>query len=96
MFATSVILASRAECVAFIRKERLKVAALSVDAAEPLSAIRGVNERLALVLGSERDGLSAELNDLTTYRYTIPMSPKVESLNVSVTAGIALYEHSFR
>lgn len=96
VFATPVILANHAECVDFIRREQLKVAALSADAAEPLSAIRTVNERLALVLGGEREGVSPELDGLTTYRYAIPMTPNVESLNVSVTAGIALYEHTFR
>lgn len=93
MFATPVIMASHAECLDFLHQERLKVATLSADAAEPLSAIRTVDERLALVLGSERAGVSAELDGLTTHRYAIPMSPSVESLNVSVAAGIALYEH---
>ncbi len=96
VFATPVILANHAECVDFVRREQLKVAALSADAAEPLSTIRTVNERLALVLGGERKGVSPELDGLTTYRYAIPMTPDVESLNVSVTAGIALYEHTFR
>lgn len=95
MFATPVILADHAACVDFIRHERLKVAALSADAAEPLTAIRTVTERLALVLGGERHGVSPELDGITTYRYAIPMTPSVESLNVSVTAGIALYEHRF-
>ncbi|MDO5646249.1 MAG: TrmH family RNA methyltransferase [Dermabacter sp.] len=96
VFAMPVIIASHAECLDFLHRERLKVATLSADAAEPLSAIRSVAERLALVVGSERAGVSAELDGFTTYRYAIPMSPSVESLNVSVAAGIALYEHRFR
>lgn len=96
VFATPVVLASRTECADFIRRERLTVAALLAGAAEPLSSIRAVAERLALVLGGEREGVSPELEMLTTRRYAIPMAPNVESLNVSVTAGIALYEHRTR
>lgn len=93
VFATPVILADRKACASFLRRERLTVAALSAQATEPLSAVRTVAERLALVLGSEREGVSPELDALTTHRYAIPMTANVESLNVSVTAGIALYEH---
>lgn len=92
VFATPVVLAHRAECVDFIRRERLTVAALSADAAAPLSTIRRVDERLALVLGSERDGVSPELAAVATHHYAIPMNPRAESLNVSVAAAIALYE----
>lgn len=96
VFARPIVIADHAECVDFIRHERLKVAALAAGAADPLSSIRMVNERLALVLGSERAGISPELAGITTHRYAIPMTPSVESLNVSVAAGIALYEHRFR
>ncbi|MHA4949244.1 TrmH family RNA methyltransferase [Micromonospora sp. SD19] len=93
VFATPVVLATRAECAEFIRQEGLVLAALSADAVEPLSSIRTARERLALAMGSEREGVSRELDALTTYRYSIPMASNVESLNVSVTAGIALFEH---
>lgn len=93
VFATPVVLATRAECIEFVRQRRLVLAALSSDAVEPLSSIRAARERLALVMGGEREGLSPELDALTTYRYAIPMASNVESLNVSVAAGIALFEH---
>lgn len=96
VFSMPIVLASRDECVDFVRRERLKVVALSADAAEPLSGIRNLDERIALVLGSERDGVSAELDSVSTHRYAISMTADVESLNVSVTAGIALYEHMSR
>jgi TrmH family RNA methyltransferase len=96
VFATPVILASRRECAEFIRREQLTVAALSADAVDALSSIGAVTSRLAIVLGGERDGVSSELDALTTHRYAIPMTPNVESLNVSVATGIALYEHRTR
>jgi TrmH family RNA methyltransferase len=93
VFAIPVVLTTRAQCAEFIRQGQIVLAALSADAVEPLSSIRAAPERLALAMGSEREGVSRELRALTTYRYSIPMASKVESLNVSVTAGLALFEH---
>jgi len=44
--------------------------------------------KVALILGNERDGVSAELTSLSDNTVRIPMRGFVESLNVSVTAGI--------
>lgn len=46
----------------------------------------------AIVLGSEGDGISAEVMKLCDETVTIPMSGTTESLNVSVSAGIILYQ----
>lgn len=46
----------------------------------------------ALVLGPESTGLSDEEMRATDERLSIPMHGEVESLNVSVAAGILLYE----
>jgi len=50
------------------------------------------NGPLALILGSEENGVSREILSLTDYEVRIPMRGQIESLNVSVSAGIALYE----
>ena len=46
---------------------------------------------LALVFGTERDGLSRRAKGLSDVRFTIPMDGFVESFNVSVSAAVALY-----
>jgi 23S rRNA (guanosine2251-2'-O)-methyltransferase len=48
-------------------------------------------ERCALVLGSEGEGIREKLEKKCDYRAFIPMSENVESLNVSVAAGILAY-----
>jgi tRNA G18 (ribose-2'-O)-methylase SpoU len=48
-------------------------------------------DRLALVLGSEGHGLSAEWVARCDRAVTIPMAPRVDSFNVAVAAGILLY-----
>lgn len=45
-------------------------------------------DKVALILGNERDGVSPELSRLADDTVQVPMRGFVESLNVSVTAGI--------
>jgi 23S rRNA (guanosine2251-2'-O)-methyltransferase len=45
-----------------------------------------------LILGSEDKGISRELIALSDQQVRIPMTGKISSLNVSVAAGILLYE----
>jgi tRNA G18 (ribose-2'-O)-methylase SpoU len=52
--------------------------------------------RLALLLGSEGPGLSGAASAAADYHVRIPVSPHVDSLNLAVAAGIALYRLSNR
>jgi 23S rRNA (guanosine2251-2'-O)-methyltransferase len=45
-----------------------------------------------LILGSEDKGISRELIALSDHQIKIPMTGTIGSLNVSVAAGILLYE----
>ncbi len=47
---------------------------------------------LVLILGSEDKGISRELISLADSQVRIPMTGTIESLNVSVSAGILIYE----
>jgi 23S rRNA (guanosine2251-2'-O)-methyltransferase len=47
---------------------------------------------LCVIMGSEESGVSADLLKVSDDIMRIPMSGKTTSLNVSVAAGIALYE----
>lgn len=50
------------------------------------------NTPLAIILGSEEDGISPQLLKDADRLVKIPMSGNIESLNVSVAAGIIIYE----
>ena len=47
--------------------------------------------RIALIVGSEGDGLSPVVEAAADYRVRIPIADGVDSLNLAVAAGIALY-----
>lgn len=46
----------------------------------------------AIVMGSEDEGISNDLLRVANHLAKIPMAGKIESLNVSVAAGVILYE----
>lgn len=51
--------------------------------------------RLAIILGNEVDGVSPDLLDVSDTILELPMLGRKESLNVSVAAGIAMYQLRF-
>jgi TrmH family RNA methyltransferase len=65
--------------------------ALATRGGTPLPEL-GLPDRGTFVLGAEREGLPAEVVRDCDLRATIPLAPQSESLNVAVTAAIALYE----
>ena len=72
----------------------IKTAALaltdrSVSVDDPRLA---AEERLALVLGSEGDGLAPAVIEACDYTVKIPMSHGVDSLNVAAAAAVAFWE----
>ncbi len=48
--------------------------------------------RTAIVLGNEHTGVSKEAIELSDVSFNVPMYGMVQSLNVSVTAAVCLYE----
>ena len=62
------------------------------EPSEPLDlfAARPRPPRLALLVGGEGAGLSSAIESAADYRVRIPISSRVDSLNLAVAAGIAL------
>ena len=65
--------------------------ALTPDqAADDIGSVQ-IDGRRALLIGSERHGLSDELSALAHRRVRIPMAPGVDSLNAAAAAAIACF-----
>ncbi|MGW5359834.1 TrmH family RNA methyltransferase [Actinopolymorpha pittospori] len=69
---------------------RLLALTPAADAVD-LDACAGGPDRLALLLGTEGDGLSARWQEQADLRARIPISPAVDSLNVAAAAAVACY-----
>lgn len=75
-----------------LRAAGLRVAALTPRPdAEPLTGTGIAGHRVALVLGAEGPGLSAEALAASDVRVRIPMTSGVDSLNVATAAAIAFH-----
>jgi TrmH family RNA methyltransferase len=69
--------------------------ALVAHGGEPLHEV-DLSGDVTFVLGSEREGLPAEVAASCDAQATIPVEPGAESLNVAAAAALALYERSRR
>jgi TrmH family RNA methyltransferase len=92
LFALPVALARRPEdFIAWARDRGIQVVATS-GAAEHEHWRAGYRPPLAVLLGSEREGLTGDLLVAADLRVRIPMTGTAESLNLAVAAGIMIYE----
>jgi 23S rRNA (guanosine2251-2'-O)-methyltransferase len=69
----------------------IKVFASEMTAGENVFEVN-LKEPCAIIMGSEDKGIQSSLYKLCDNRFKIPMQKNFESLNVSVAAGMILYE----
>jgi len=83
-----------ADWPSLLREQGFKTAALALrDDALPIDAPALAREsRLALVLGTEGDGLSEPVIQGCDYTVLIPMSHGVNSLNVAMASAVAFWQ----
>ena len=82
------------ECVKKLKKENFKILALeqTSHSQDLLSYKAEKNQNIALVLGNEVEGVTPEVLKKCDDCLEIPMRGEKGSLNVSIAAGIALYQ----
>ncbi len=87
------VYSSARECLDALHRDGYEVIATVAEAeAEAIFEADLTASGIAVMLGNEQRGLSAEAVALADRRLTIPMAGMVRSLNLSVTAAIVLYE----
>jgi 23S rRNA (guanosine2251-2'-O)-methyltransferase len=74
-----------------LRENGIMVVACTEKASKTIYEVE-FNRPVAIILGSEEDGISNELLRYADELVKIPMKGQIGSLNVSVAAGIAMYE----
>lgn len=79
------------DTIDFLKNSGLKIVAATEKGAE-LYTKADLNGPLALIMGSEGEGVSGEYLKRSDVKVMIPMLGKIASLNVSVATGVLLYE----
>lgn len=77
--------------VRFLKDNGIQIVACTEKAETEIYKIE-LGGPLALILGSEEDGISPELLKQADHLAKIPMHGNISSLNVSVAAGVCIYE----
>ena len=80
------------ECLLPLKKKGFRVAVTHLDKNSIPYTDLDYTQPLVLVFGSESEGVSREALELSDLRVQIPMLGMVQSLNLSVSVGIILYE----
>ena len=80
------------ECYTQLRKEKFVIYASSLKPDSKSLYDLNFTKKTAIVFGNEHRGLSKEAEELADERFFIPMYGMVQSLNVSVSAAICIYE----
>lgn len=82
---------STTEAIQYLKKNKIRICVTSLEASKPLHEV-DFSTPLALVLGNEKDGVSAEILEAADERVIIPMPGFVQSFNISVAGALCLYQ----
>jgi len=81
-----------AECYKKLKEDGFSIYASSLNHDAKSLYDLDFTKKSAIVFGNEHRGLSIEAEELADERFFIPMCGMVQSLNVSVSAAISIYE----
>ena len=91
IFGVPVAAAPTAEVIPWLRDRGLRILAARVDGSRPYGEV-DMRAGIAIVLGSEAEGLSASWSGPGIEAISLPMLGIADSLNVSAAAAVLLYE----
>ncbi|MCZ2122038.1 MAG: hypothetical protein LC108_07230 [Anaerolineales bacterium] len=91
LFSLPMITASTESFLQHCQKNNETLCVMDMSAEKTVDEISSLPQRLLIAFGSEKDGCSPEVEQAAALKVKIPISNKVESLNVSASAGIALF-----
>ncbi len=90
-FTNQIAVCETSEAIQFLKKSRVTVYAAELDA-KKFHYQENFKTATAIVVGTEATGLSEEWIAAADEKIKIPMLGEIDSLNVSVSAGILLFE----
>jgi len=91
LFSNQIILSNTKETIDFLNKTKIKILSTSLIASKQYQKIN-YKQACAIVLGSEDKGISKEWYSQSNELIYIPMEGHIDSLNVSNSGAIIIYE----
>jgi len=91
VFTNQIAVASSEEIIAFLKENGFTIYGASLQASEPYHR-SDFTGKTAIVVGTEATGLTDEWLENSTQNIHIPMQGAIDSMNVSVAAGILIFE----
>ncbi|MCG2417923.1 RNA methyltransferase [Aequorivita sp. F47161] len=91
LFTNRIATGSTSEIIAFLKANNVNIYCAALEASVPYHTCN-FKESTAIVVGTEATGLSKEWLENSTQNIIIPMEGEIDSMNVSVAAGILIFE----
>lgn len=91
LFTNQIAVASTEEVIGYLKDKGIKTYAADLSATQSYYE-KELSKPTAIIVGDEANGLSPEWVDAADERIKIPMLGRIDSLNVSVSAAVLLYE----
>lgn len=91
VFTNQIATGTSSEIIAFLKKQNIAIYCAALQASENYTS-PDYTKSTAIVVGTEAEGLRQEWLDNSTQNIIIPMHGKIDSMNVSVSAGILIFE----
>jgi TrmH family RNA methyltransferase len=91
IFTNKIATGSTPEIIAFLKERKIAIFGAALQASVPYHRVDFTGGS-AIVVGTEATGLSSEWLENTTQNIIIPMEGAIDSMNVSVAAGILIFE----
>lgn len=91
IFSVPTVVADFEATKTWLSENKIKILATTIDAAIPYTTA-DLTKSVAIVLGTENSGLSKNWRSSAEQNIIIPMQKGIDSLNVSVSAAIVIYE----
>lgn len=91
LFTNSIATGSTSEIINFLKSRNINMYGAALQASVPYHTV-DFTSAAAVVVGTEATGLSDEWLENTSQNIIIPMQGEIDSMNVSVAAGILIFE----
>ena len=91
VFTRQIAMASTEDAIAYLKHLNFKIYAATLQDSVPYNA-QDYTQATAIVVGTEATGLTSNWRTAADANIHIPMSGSIDSMNVSVAAGILIFE----